>query len=124
MQIGGKFPFIWLFIVVIYKYKECDKMITKKRIEQLRDLSEEEILKITYKSFAINEINTLISETPMTDQEKRIALMRFNKEMTFQEIADKECLDVKTVKKKCTLISSKIRTTLIYIVFFGQEEYN
>lgn len=99
-------------------------MLTKERINSLKNKNEEELLQITYKSFTISEINTLISETPMTDQEKRIAVMRFNKEMTFQEIADKEQFDVKTAKKKCTLISSKIRTTLISIVFFGQEEYN
>lgn len=98
-------------------------MLTKKRIESLKTMSEDELLKITYKSFTISEINTLISETPMTDQEKRIAVYRFNKEMTFQEIADKEMIDIKTVRNKCTLISSKIRTTLIYIVFFGMEEY-
>lgn len=98
-------------------------MLTKQRIEHLKTMSEEELLKITYKSFTINEINTLISETPMTDQEKRIAVMRFNKEMSFQEIADAENIDIKTSRNKCTLISSKIRTTLIYIVFFGMEEY-
>lgn len=99
-------------------------MLTKERIKHLKNYTEAQLLKITYKSFAVNEINTLISETPMTDQEKRIAVMRFNKEMSFQEIADKEQIDIKTARNKCTLISSKIRTTLIYIVFFGQEEYN
>lgn len=98
-------------------------MLTKSRIEHLKTMTEKELLEITYKSFAVNEINTLISETPMTDQEKRIAVMRFNKEMSFQEIADAENIDIKTSRNKCTLISSKIRTTLIYIVFFGQEEY-
>lgn len=98
-------------------------MLTKKRIEQLKKLTEEDILKLTYKDFTVNEINTLISETPMTDLEKRIAVMRYNKEMTYQEIADKEYLDIKTARNKVTLISSKIRTTLIYIVFFGQDEY-
>lgn len=81
------------------------------RFDFFASLTEDEKLKLDYTKFTISEINTIIAETPMKDIEKKMALMRYNKRMTLQEIADALQIDIKTVKRNMPIVSLQLKLT-------------
>lgn len=87
--------------------------MNEERFNFFKKLTEDEKQALTYKDFTITEINEIIAETPLRDDDKRIAVMRYNKCMTYQEIADATFLDIKTVKKRIANISTRLKTTCV-----------
>lgn len=76
---------------------DSEGKISKARLEEIREIIEIKGMSITYLNFTIDEIELIIAQTPMKDCVKEICRMRFLKEMTIDEIADKEQIDRKTV---------------------------
>ena len=72
-------------------------------------------MSITYLNFTIDEIELIIAQTPMKDCVKEICRMRFLKEMTIDEIADKEQIDRKTVIARLKKATPRLKRTAMRI---------
>lgn len=64
-----------------------------------------------------SEIEEVISETPFTEAERKIAVMRYVERRTLSEIADAMSYDVRTIQRKMSQISPKLCETLLRIIF-------
>jgi len=100
--------------------EECFTMdsegkISKARLEEIREIIEIKGMSITYLNFTIDEIELIIAQTPMKDCVKEICRMRFLKEMTIDEIADKEQIDRKTVIARLKKATPRLKRTAMRI---------
>lgn len=87
--------------------------ITDKRRKYFDGLTDEEKFALTYKDFTVSEIEWLISETPMRDEDKRIAVKRFIQCKTNAQIAEECGLDLKTVSKRVVVIGVSLKLTCL-----------
>lgn len=93
--------------------EEYKPYISEKRRKHFDTLTEEEKRNLTSKDFTVSEIIWLISETPMRDEDKRIAVKRFVQCKTLEQIAEETELDIKTVKKRVTIIELELKLTCL-----------
>lgn len=85
----------------------------ENRKQFFKNLTQDEKMDLASKDFTCSEIGEIISETPLTDQDKRISVARYIKCKTKEEIASLERLDVKTVRKRLIAISLKMKLTCL-----------
>lgn len=90
---------------------DSEGKISKARLEEIREIIEIKGMSITYLNFTIDEIELIIAQTPMKDCTKEICRMRFLKEMTIDEIADKEQIDRKTVIARLKKATPRLKRT-------------
>lgn len=65
----------------------------------------------------LSEIREVISETPLTEEERRIATLRYADKRTVQEIASEIGYDERTIRRRLCVISPKLCETLLRIVY-------
>ena len=94
---------------------DSEGKISKARLEEIRETIEIKGMNITYLNFTSDEIELIISQTPMKDCVKEICRMRFLKEMTIDEIADKEKIDRKTVIARLKKATPRLKRTAMRI---------
>lgn len=94
---------------------DSEGKISKARLEEIREIIEIKGMSITYLNFTIDEIELIIAQTPMKDCTKEICRMRFLKEMTIDEIADKEQIDRKTVIARLKKATPRLKRTAMRI---------
>lgn len=94
---------------------DSEGKISKARLEEIREIIEIKGMSITYLNFTIDEIELIIAQTPMKDCTKEICRMRFLKEMTIDEIADKEQIDRKTVIARLKKATPRLKKTAMRI---------
>ncbi len=94
---------------------DSEGKISKARLEEIREIIEIKGMSITYLNFTIDEIELIIAQTPMKDCVKEICRMRFLKEMTIDEIADKEQIDRKTVIARLKKATPRLKRTAMRI---------
>ena len=94
---------------------DSEGKISKARLEEIREIIEIKGMSITYLNFTIDEIELIIAQTPMKDCVKEICRMRFLKEMTIDEIADKEQIDSKTVIARLKKATPRLKRTAMRI---------
>lgn len=82
-----------------------------KRLKFFSKLTEDEKMKLESKDFTVSEICEIVAETPLRDEDKRIAKYRYIDCMTKEEIAEKTQLDIKTVSSRLNSISLKLKIT-------------
>lgn len=98
-----------------YFKMDSEGKISKARLEEIREIIEIKGMSITYLNFTIDEIELIIAQTPMKDCVKEICRMRFLKEMTIDEIADKEQIDRKTVIARLKKATPRLKRTAMRI---------
>lgn len=98
-----------------YLTMDSEGKISKARLEEIRETIEIKGMSITYLNFTIDEIELIIVQTPMKDCTKEICRMRFLKEMTIDEIADKEQIDRKTVIARLKKATPRLKRTAMRI---------
>lgn len=81
------------------------------------DLSNEEKIQLTYKDFTVSEITEIIAETVLSNKDREIAMLRFTKLMTYEDIAERVDLDWKTVQKRVPMISEKLKQTVYRLLY-------
>lgn len=94
---------------------DSEGKISKARLEEIRETIEIKGMSITYLNFTIDEIELIIAQTPMKDCTKEICRMRFLKEMTIDDIADKEQIDRKTVIARLKKATPRLKRTAMRI---------
>lgn len=94
---------------------DSEGKISKARLEEIRETIEIKGMSITYLNFTIDEIELIIAQTPMKDCTKEICRMRFLKEMTIDEIADKQQIDRKTVIARLKKATPRLKRTAMRI---------
>lgn len=94
---------------------DSEGKISKARLEEIREIIEIKGMSITYLNFTIDEIELIIAQAPMKDCVKEICRMRFLKEMTIDEIADKEQIDRKTVIARLKKATPRLKRTAMRI---------
>lgn len=94
---------------------DSEGKISKARLEEIRETIEIKGMSITYLNFTSYEIELIIDQTPMKDCTKEICRMRFLKEMTIDEIADKEQIDRKTVIARLKKATPRLKRTAMRI---------
>lgn len=86
----------------------------KARFERL---TKEQKENLTIVDFTVSEILELIAETPLKEEDIKIAKARYVRLMTYEQIAEKIDRDTKTVKLHIGAIKQKINDTIKRIVF-------
>lgn len=84
-----------------------------ERINFFANLTNDEKMALTSNDFTISEITEIINETALNKLDKNIAVMRYIKRMTFDEIANKLDRDIKTIQKRIPNISIKLKQTCV-----------
>lgn len=98
-----------------YLTMDSEGKISKARLEEIRETIEIKGMSITYLNFTIDEIELIIAQTPMKDCTKEICRMRFLKEITIDEIADKQQIDRKTVIARLKKATPRLKRTAMRI---------
>lgn len=94
---------------------DTDGKISKSRLDDIRETIEATGMDICYLHFTTYEIELIIDQTPMKDSTKEICRLRFLKEMTIDEIADKVQVDRKTVLARLKKASPRLKCTAMRI---------
>lgn len=84
----------------------------EQRKKYFKNFTPEEKYALTYKDFLVSEILEIIAETVLSDEDRKIAILKYTRAMTISQIADNVNLDKKTIQNRLPLISEKIRRTL------------
>lgn len=85
--------------------------MTEKRKEFFARMTENEKLLLASEDFIVSEIMEIISETPLNEQDKLIAELRYVRCHTIEKISEIIQIDKKTTHKKIKIISNKLKTT-------------
>ena len=65
-----------------------------------------------FADFTVSELKEIISETILTEEDRKIAEYRFIKLFTQDKISEKIGLDIRTVQRRLTAIKTKLRKTI------------
>ena len=95
---------------------------TASRIRFLRSKSFDEVYSLKAKDFLTTELEYMISETPMRDDDKRMAVSFYIKCMTNQEVATLYNISVDRAKQKKREIHEKMISTIIKMFFDYKTE--
>lgn len=82
------------------------------RIKFFSKLTLDEKYNLSSKDFTVSEIAEIISETALSDEDIKIATLRYIKDCTIAKIAEEVGLDEKTVQRRLPKISDKLKKTL------------
>lgn len=81
--------------------------------ERFKNLTDEELLKLSHTDFLKSEVIELIKETILSDFDETIAILKYTRLKTNEEIAEAVMCDAKTVINHLKTIPGKIRNTLL-----------
>lgn len=105
------FGFKGEYAFIFPEMEQLKTMFNPTRFNKFSQLTREELMNLTAKDFTVSEIIEIINETPLSDRDKTIAINRYTKGMTLEDIADILNVDSRTVGKALRNISSKLRDT-------------
>jgi len=83
----------------------------KDRIDFFKKLTDDAKKSLCKDNFTISEIKEIIAETPLTQLDRDIAILRYCECMSFDEIADKLEYDIRTIRKHLPTISLSLKST-------------
>lgn len=86
-------------------------MMKESRVDFFSSLTDDAKRALSKDDFTVSEILEIIDETPLTDIDKEIAILRYTKCMTFEDIAVRVCLDKQTIQKRIPKISIRLKLT-------------
>lgn len=81
--------------------------------ERLKNLTDDELKELVFTDFLKSELIELIEETILSDLDKAIAILKFTKLKTNEEIAEEVQYDPKTVRTHSKLVQEKLTETLL-----------
>lgn len=100
--------------------KTIENPFSEARIRHYTSMSFNQFYSLTYKDFLVGELEYIIAQTPMRDEDKRMAVMFYIKGMSSKEVAEacSICYDCAKSKKK------ELHEALIYtlIKLFCESE--
>ena len=67
-----------------------------------------------FENFTVTELSEIIADTILTDEDRKIAQLRYIKLLPYEKIAEIVCLDKRTVIARVKTIKSKIEKTLLF----------
>ncbi len=85
-------------------------------MSRFQDLSKEDKLKLTFDDLTVSEIRDIIEETVLSNENKKIAELRFIKAYTIEKIAEKMGFDKRTIKSRVSCITKKLLKTISKMV--------
>ena len=81
--------------------------------ERFTNLTNEELQKLIFTDFLKSELMELIEETILTDLDRTIAILKFTRLKTNEEVAEEVLYDPKTVKSHARKTHRKLIETLL-----------
>lgn len=88
-----------------------------KRGTSLYDLiTQDSKVQIDYECLTVSEIHNIISETPLTNENRQIAIKRYIELKTIEEIADEMHYDRRTVSDRLKLIYLDLQKVTIKLL--------
>jgi hypothetical protein len=84
-------------------------------LERIRTLTKEERTLLPLEDLLLSEMRAIIAETILTDENIKIAEMRFLKLMNGEKIAEHLGYDSRTMQARIKFIKERLRNTLINI---------
>lgn len=88
-----------------------------KRSTSLYDLiTQDSKVQIDYECLTVSEIHNIISETPLTNENRQIAIKRYIELKTIDEIADEMHYDRRTVSDRLKLIYLDLQKVTIKLL--------
>ena len=83
--------------------------------ERIKKLNKEEREKIILADLTMSEMRSVIAETILTDENRKIAELRFLKLLTAEKIAEKLAYDDRTITHRIQFIKERLKNTIINI---------
>lgn len=65
-----------------------------------------------FEDFTVSEMREIIAETILTDENRRIAELRYIKLLSYEQIAEKVLIDKRTVQSRIKSINAKLKNTI------------
>lgn len=65
-----------------------------------------------FEDFTVSEMREIIAETILTDENRRIAELRYIKLLSYEQIAEKVLIDKRTVQSRIKSINAKLNNTI------------
>lgn len=65
-----------------------------------------------FEDFTVTEMREIIAETILTDENRRIAELRYIKLLSYEQIAEKVLIDKRTVQSRIKSINAKLNNTI------------
>lgn len=88
-----------------------------KRGTSLYDLiTQDSKVQIDYECLTVSEIHNIISETPLTNENRQIAIKRYIELKTIEEIADEMHYDKRTVSERLKFIYLDLQKVTIKLL--------
>ena len=84
-------------------------------LERLKALNKEERANIIIADLTVSEMKAVIAETILTDENVKIAELRFLKLYTAEKIADKLGYDQRTIAHRIQFIKERLKNTIMNI---------
>lgn len=88
----------------------------EERIAKFSKMSIEEIKNLKCYDFTVSELEEIILETPLTEQNRNIARLRYKDRMTYEQISETLGIDKKTCINRLNKISNELKKTLIKLL--------
>lgn len=89
--------------------------MTQDRFNYFSNKSKSELLKLTCLDFTVSELEEIIKEASLNDEDRKIAELKYIKDLKAPEIADKVFRDTRTIRSRISKISSKLHFTVVAI---------
>jgi DNA-directed RNA polymerase specialized sigma24 family protein len=65
-----------------------------------------------FEDFTVSEMREIIAETILTDENRRIAELRYIKLLSYEQISEKVLIDKRTVQSRIKSINAKLNNTI------------
>lgn len=67
-----------------------------------------------FENFTVAELTEILNDTILTDEDRKIAKLRYIKLLPYERIAELVCLDKRTVIARVKIIKNKIEKTILF----------
>ena len=84
-------------------------------LERIRRLSKEERIELKLEDLTMSEMTAVINETILTDENRKIAGLRFLKLYTAEKIAEKLGYDDRTIAHRLQFIKERLKNTIMNV---------
>lgn len=84
-------------------------------LERIRRLTKEERIELKLEDLTMSEMTAVIRETILTDENRKIAGLRFLKLYTAEDIAEKLGYDDRTIANRIKFIKDRLRNTIVNV---------
>lgn len=84
-------------------------------LERIRSLNREERIELKLEDLTMSEMTAVINETILTDENRKIAELRFLKLYTAEKIAEKLGYDDRTIAHRISFIKERLKNTIMNV---------